>query len=131
MEKRVDFLKIILILIFTGLLVTGCAAIKKHNTADTEKLLSAAGFTMHPADTAEKMAHLKNQPQLKIVPRQKDGKMYYTYADVQYAKALFVGNEVAFQHYQNISIQKHNAEEEEVAPNMDWDGWGPVWGGLW
>ena len=123
-------LKIMLLLLVTGLMITGCAAIKKDNTEDTEKLLSAAGFTMHLADTPEKKAHLQSQPQLKMISRQKDGKMYYTYADAQYAGALYVGDETAYQHYQNLSVKQNIAQEEEDA-SMDWNGWGPVWGPFW
>jgi hypothetical protein len=36
-----------------------CATIRRHDTLQTEQMLSAAGFHMKLADTPEKLAHLQ------------------------------------------------------------------------
>jgi len=40
---------------------------EKSEATDTEQLLAAAGFKMKPADTPERLAHLKTLTQLKVV----------------------------------------------------------------
>jgi hypothetical protein len=54
-------------LVALGLSVTGCAAIRTHQTADTEQILAAAGFQVRPADTPEKLAHLQTLKPRKVV----------------------------------------------------------------
>ena len=126
MRKKINWLKIIMAFIITGIVLSGCAVIQKSESMDTEKLLSAAGFDMHLANTPEKVAHLKTLPQLKLVPHQKNNKMYYTYADAKYSNALYMGDEQDYKRYQNLSEEEHIAEMEETDWN-DWGVWGPIW----
>ena len=70
--------KKIIMLMSTGLLLAGCAAIEKSNAMDIERLLSASGFRMKLADTPQKKANTKAMTQRKVVPHIKDGTVYYT-----------------------------------------------------
>src|SRR5262245_51768508 len=70
----------------------GCAYFARQNAQDTENLLAAAGFTMKPADTADKLAHLKQMPVRTIVSRSKGDQLVFTYADPEYCKCMWVGN---------------------------------------
>lgn len=101
-----NLFKCLLLLIISGLVLNGCAAMQKQNAVDKENLLSAAGFDMHLANTPEKMAHLQSLPQHKLIRHQKNGKIYSVYADAEYSKALYVGDEKDYQSYENLSEKR-------------------------
>lgn len=132
MQKNRHWLEIILILTVATLTLNGCAAIKKKDTENMENLLVAAGFRMHPADTPEKLAHLQLLPQHQVVVHQKNGEVYYIYADAEYTNALYLGDAQAYQQYQKLLLQKNIAEMQvNAAEDMDdmgaWEVWGPIW----
>ena len=111
----------------------GCAALRKSEVDSQEQLLSAAGFQMKLADTPQKVQHLQTLTPQKLVPHTRDGKLYYVYADAEFCKCLFVGNEPAYQKYQQLAIQQKVAQERlnAAAMNenaaMNWGMWGPYW----
>jgi hypothetical protein len=125
---------LILPLIALSLSVTGCAAIRAHQTAETEQILEAAGFQVKPADTPEKLAHLQTLTPRKVVRYTRDGQPRYVYADPETCKCLYVGDEQRYQKYQELSLQKKIADEQMSAAQANWDAsmnywgaWGP-WG---
>ena len=123
----------ILPLVALGLSVTGCAAIRAHQTVETEQVLAAAGFQVKPADTPEKLAHLQTLTPRKVVRYSRDGQPQYVYADPETCKCLYVGDEQRYQKYQELSLQKQIADEQRSAAETNWDAsinwgaWGP-WG---
>jgi hypothetical protein len=129
MKDRMTWLKSIVMITVLGIALAGCAAIEKSKATDTEQLLAAAGFKMKPADTPEKLAHLKTLTQLKVVPHERNGKMYYVYADAAYCQCLYAGNQEAYQRYENLIVTQNIAQMNEAA-SMDWGMWGP-WGPGW
>ena len=121
----------ILPLVALGLSLTGCAAIRAHQTAETEQVLVAAGFQMKPADTPEKLAHLQTLTPRKVVRYTRDGQVHYVYADPETCTCLFVGDEQRYQKYQELSLQKQIADEQMSAAqsnldaSMHWRDWDP------
>ncbi len=111
-----------------GIFLPGCGMMVE----DTEQMLSAAGFTMKVADTPEKLAHLETLTQHKLVHHTRDGKLYYVYADATVAKALFVGDEKAYQDFQKLQIQQNIADQNAMTSMenrdayMNWNMWGPL-----
>jgi hypothetical protein len=109
-------------------LATGC-----KTTGEKENMLSAAGFKAIPADTPERQAHLKQLPNDKITPVQREGVVYYTFPDRK-NNILYVGQEEQYQRYQNLRMQKQMADEQLAAAQMYnsapwgyWGAWGPGW----
>lgn len=115
-----------------GLVLTlsACASI---GAQDTENTLAAAGFSMKSADTPAKLVNLKTMPQNKVFAQTQKGKTFYVYADAAQCQCLYVGNEAAYQSYQQMRIQQNIASEQLMAAEMnqeammDWGAWGP-WG---
>jgi hypothetical protein len=133
-EKTLRLKSTILFTVFATALV-GCAAmkiqgIKARNAADMEQLLSAAGFKMKPADTPEKLSHLKTLTRQRLVPHEHNGNVHYVYADANFCKCLYVGDQEAYERYRKLAVQKRMAEGQmralEVNPDgsMDWGTWG-------
>lgn len=127
MKKNIAWLKSIAVITVLGIGLAGCAAIQKSDATSTEQLLVAAGFKMQLADTPEKVAHLKTLTQRKVVPHDKDGKNVYIFADAEYCKCIYAGNQENNQRYQSLLVKQNIAEMNEDA-SMDWGMWGPGWG---
>jgi hypothetical protein len=119
------------------ILTGGCSLFRQtpqEKAREVEPLLSAAGFRMKLADTPEKLAHLQTLPALKLIPHQKDGVVYYGFADPYVCKCLYVGDQAAYQQFQKLAVQKQIADEQRQAAMMnenaaaDWSMggfWGP------
>ena len=114
--------------------LAGCAVVKevqKSEASDTEQLLAAAGFKVKLADTPKKMAHLQTLTQRKLISHQRNGKVYYVYADALNCQCLYVGNEAAYQRYQQMLIDRQIAAQQRMTAEMnydaamDWDLYGP------
>lgn len=129
-------------IIVAVLMLHGCAALDASKAKDTEQLLSAAGFHLQLADTPEKMAHVSELTQHKLVPHEKDGAIIYVYADATSCRCVYAGDEAAYQRYQLLAIQTNIADEQRVAAQtnenaaMNWGMWGwnstgMMWGTGW
>ena len=125
MQNQRMFLTPVIIALASTLV--GCAAIQQENATQAEQTLAAAGFNMKLADSPEKLAHLKTLTQLKVVPHEQNGNIRYIYADAQYCKCLYAGDEAANQRYQKMVIKQNVAQMNQDAA-MNWGMWGPGWG---
>jgi hypothetical protein len=106
----------------------GCAAIERQDALDTEKLLAAAGFQMHPADTAERRQELANMPPRRIVVHREGAQTVYTYADAQNCRCLYVGEAKAYDEFRRLALSEAIAQDmSEVSMNPVLMRWG-VWG---
>jgi len=113
--------------------IGACAAIRKQEGLQMDRLLAAAGFHVRPANTPEKLAQLKTLKPLKILTKQQGGKPFFVVADPYECMCLYVGNQNAYDAYQKLSLQKQFADDRLEAAEinedtaMDWGMWGP-WG---
>lgn len=109
----------------------GCATIRRHETLGTEQVLSAAGFQMKLSDSPEKLASLRALPPRRLVPQERQGRLYYVYADPDVCRCLYVGTEPQYQEYQRLALRKQLADEELIAAQnylnatVNWGLWGP------
>ncbi len=110
--------------------LSACATLEADRARGTEQLLAASGFTLKLADTPEKLAHLQTLTQHKLVPHEKDGKTFFVYADATTCRCLYLGDEGAYQRYQQNALQQKIAEDQRMAAQMNQDAamnWG-MWG---
>lgn len=106
-------------------LVSGCATL----IHDRENQLSAAGFTVRPADTPERQAQLMKLPANRVSQQIRGQTVSYLYPDPVVCHCLYVGSEQNFSRYQQALQQQRVANEQLQASQFnDWD-WGP-WGGF-
>lgn len=118
-------------------LMGGCAAMRQDEAQKTDDLLAAAGFKVRPADTPEKLAHLKAMQPLKVSMRTEDGKVIYSYADPYNCQCVYVGGPKEFAQYERLVLRQQQVADErleaaEMADDsadtaMDWGMWGPYW----
>jgi len=114
--------------------LSGCAALERQQTADTEKLLAAAGFRMLPADSAERERRLASMPPFKIVARRRGTNTVYIYADPQNCRCLYAGGPKAYAEYRRLEVSEEIVlDMNETSMNAAsmasgaWDPWGPWW----
>jgi hypothetical protein len=109
--------------------LVGCVTV---GAQEKEGQLAAAGFIRQPADTPQKLAKLQALPQNAIVAAQRKGHNVYIYADAAGCNCAFIGNDAAYQQYQQIRAANNIAQMQETTAilnqeaMMDWGGaWGP------
>ncbi|HTR13062.1 MAG TPA: hypothetical protein VMI72_07355 [Roseiarcus sp.] len=108
--------------------LAGCASV---GAPEKEGQLAAAGFTRLQADTPQKVAKLQALPQNTVVYVQKKKGNYYIFADAAGCNCAFVGNEAAYQQYQQIRAANNIAQMQETTAMLNAEAaadWGGVWG---
>jgi len=135
MEFKKKWLNSAVMILALGVLVTGCASSQKTKAVDREKYLISAGFKKILADTEEKLGHLKKMPRREIFNLEKDGTLYYVWADEKSCNCIYYGDENAYETYQQIlltlklrSDDAASAALERAGPGGNWGMWG-VWRG--
>lgn len=84
----------------------------------TDMKLEDAGFVMRMADSAEKIKHAQLLPPRKFIARTKAGQRYYVYADPDFCKCVFVGNENAMKTYRDmVAARAKNLAPTVIAPS--------------
>lgn len=118
-------------LVLLAVAPTGCAALRRNEAIDTERLLAAAGFQMRLADTPEKLDAIRAMPQRRLIPQNREGKPYFSYADALACKCLYLGSEAAYQRYEKLAVEQQIAQQKLAAAQasedaaLDWELWGP------
>ncbi|HET7678756.1 MAG TPA: hypothetical protein VFK79_01315 [Xanthobacteraceae bacterium] len=64
--------------------------------------LRSAGFKVRLATTAQEIAHLKRVPPRVMLSRTEQGRRYYAYADPDFCKCVFVGDEHALRSFKDM-----------------------------
>jgi len=99
--------------------LAGCSLLKpspQQRAERIEPMLSAAGFSMRIANTPDKLDHLKSLPQLQVKYYPDEaGRPKYWMADAQFCQCLYLGDEPAYQKYQDLRLQQRMAEEQRAA----------------
>jgi|SRR5689334_16103521 len=107
--------------------VTGCAGLQTHNAPATERLLAEAGFQMKPADSPEKLAHLRTLPAGKIVRHERNGEPYFVFADPTGCRCLYAGGQPQYEKYRALAREQAAADEAALVNQdaSDYRLWGP------
>ena len=127
MNRKLITWQTVLVGVATALVVAGCAS---QQAKSTESNLAAAGFDVRYADTPEKLAHLEQLTQRKLVEHSRDGKPAYVYADAKGCKCLYAGDEKDYQAYQKTMVKEKIGNQQVMAAEMNQEDamdWGLWW----
>ena len=106
-------------------LVGGCSSVahivQRQDAASTEATLAAAGFNIHSADTAERVAELDTAPKLRVVTQKKGTTTVYIYADSVNCHCEYVGDAKQYSEYQRLRLEQRAAGERQEALRIDQD----------
>ena len=112
--------------------LAGCVS-QAERVAEKEDLLSAAGFTVRPANIPERQATLHSLPPHRFVQQARGDRMVYLYADPLVCNCLYIGDQDAYGRYQRQALQLRIANQQVLAAQLradaawDWGPWGPGW----
>ena len=70
--------------------------------------LEDVGFIMRPANTPAQIERLRLLPPRKFVARSRAGWRYYLYADPDYCKCIFLGDELAMRNYRDLICRRRS-----------------------
>ena len=107
------------------------SACQTMGAQDKESMLAAAGFVRSQADTPQKQAKLQALPQNTIVFAQRKKGNVYIYADAAGCDCAYIGNEAAYQQYQQVRAANNIAQMQETTAMLNQEAamdWGGVWG---
>ena len=110
----------------------GACETQQQRVAAREDKLSAAGFVIRPANTAEREAMLARLPANKFVRRASGDSVHYVYADPLVCGCLYVGTQEAYNRYKALQQTQHLADEQLLTAQTysdaawSWGAWGPL-----
>jgi hypothetical protein len=85
-----------------ALLILGLSGGAGAGQEGSDMKLEDVGFVMRPANTPAQIERLRQLPPRTFVARSKSGRRYFLYADPDYCKCVFVGDELAMKNYQDL-----------------------------
>lgn len=99
-------------------LLQACASIeKKEHEMDvhgTEALLSAAGFKAVYANSEKELVSIELERQQKIQPQIINGKTAYVFADAEFCKCRFIGDEANYSEFQKLLAKANENRKEDI-----------------
>lgn len=104
--------------ILLAILVLAIAACAGADADRKESLLSAAGFTVRTPQTAKQKEMFAAAPSYKVERITVNNKTFYAYKDEKKGVA-YVGDEAAYQRYQQLAVQQNIAEANYQAAQMN------------
>lgn len=125
--KAITTLCLLLSALLAGLFTSGCASM---NASSTEPLLSAAGFVSRTPQNAKQQELYNAMPAYKVHRGEYKGKVIYAYKNEAKGMA-YVGDEAAYQRYQQLAVQRQIASDNYMAAQMNRDmayGWYGAYG---
>ena len=122
MKGRAAWLGLAVMAAVIGIFLVGCATAPSGSPAKSQDdLLTAAGFTPHVANTPQSLAYLKTLPPQEIVKHRDQGTNRYLVCTDQNSKACYVGDEAAYQRYQDLANQADIAASKRTVKEERWD----------
>jgi len=122
MKGSAAWLVLALMAAVIGIFLVGCATAPSSSPAKSQDdLLTAAGFTPHVANTPQSLAYLKTLPPQEIVQHRYKGTNRYLVCTDQNSRACYVGDEAAYQRYQNLANQADIAARKRTVKEERWD----------
>lgn len=122
-KGRAPWIGCFLLAAVLGLILAGCASAPTSSSTprSQDDLLTAAGFTSYAAKTPQSLAYLQTLPPQEIVKHRYDGTNRFLVCTDQNSKACYVGDEAAFQRYQNLADQEELAAKQRNVSQERWD----------
>jgi hypothetical protein len=123
-RDRALWLGFVLLVAVLGIALLGCAAGPGPSSSaprSQDDLLNAAGFRTYVAKTPKSLSYLKTLPPQEIVKHHYQGTNRFLVCTDQNSKACYVGDEAAFQRYQNLAAQEDLAASKRNVSQERWD----------
>jgi hypothetical protein len=104
-----------------SLLLVGCASAPSGSSTPTQAdLLKQSGFRFH-SDQDEHVAYIKTLPAKKVVLNQYQDKPLYLVCTDPDSKTCFVGDQAAYERYQQMAIKQAISDDQLKVQEHRWD----------
>ena len=126
MKGKAAWLGVAVMTVVLGIALVGCATGPSSSPAASSPgqsqadLLKAAGFRTHTAEDAH-VAYIKTLPAKKVVLNQYQDKPLYLVCTDPGSKQCFLGDQAAYQRYQQMAIQQSISEDQRNVQEHRWD----------
>jgi hypothetical protein len=114
MKDKAAWLGVAVMIAVIGLALAGCATGPYSSPTASKSqadLLREAGFKLHTPDTAQKQAYMETLPTQKMVCNRYQGQTCYLICTDPGSKQCYVGDQAAYQRYQQMAIQQNMSED--------------------
>jgi len=129
MKGKMTWLSLTVIAMVISLVIAGCATGPAATPAKTQPdLLNQAGFKMYTPSSSQHLAYVQTLPAKKVVSNKYQDRVLYLVCTDPDSKQCFLGDEAAYQRYQQLAIQNSIAQEHHQVSEERSD---PEFWGLW
>jgi hypothetical protein len=101
-----------------GLLLSACQT-PQQAVQSKEDLLAAAGFTIKPANSPQRIAAMKKLPPHKFVQQAQGPNVVWVYADPTICQCVYFGDQAAWANYRSMVFAKQLANEQQMTAVMN------------
>ncbi len=128
--------RIALLALTIALSATGCATVEgdmaRAEATDLASTLRAAGFTLIPSDTPQRIESMRTLPPLAFTRVMRGGRPYFLYADPRACMCLWVGSQAQMERYRQLSGQEELSAMQDDVTNAELQAelWDPSWSGI-
>jgi len=121
MKGKAAWLGVAVMAAVIGIFLVGCATAPSGSPGQSQAdLLKTAGFRIHTAQNAH-VAYIQTLPAKKVVLNKYQGKPVYLVCTDPDSKQCFLGDEAAYQRYQQMAIQQSLSEDQHKVSEDRWD----------
>jgi hypothetical protein len=121
MRGRAAWLGLAVMTAVLGIALVGCATGPSSSPGQSQAdVLKAAGFRTHTAQDAH-VAYIQTLPAKKVVLNKYQDKPLYLVCTDPDSKQCFLGDEAAYQRYQQMAIQQSISEDQHKVSEQRWD----------
>ena len=112
MKGKAAWLGAAVMMMVIGIFLAGCATGPSSSSGQSQSdLLKAAGFRTHTGQGAQ-LAYIQTLPAKKVVLNKYQEKPLYLVCTDPDSKQCFLGDEAAYQRYQQMAIQQSISEDQ-------------------
>lgn len=124
MRDRAIRLGLVIMTVTLGFFLSGCATGSGGSTgpgAAQADLLKRAGFKIYIANTPKKLNYLNSLPPNQVVSNLYHGHLHYLVRTNPKAPMCYIGDQAAYERYQQLAQQAAIAAEQHKASTQRWD----------
>jgi hypothetical protein len=124
MRGRAVWSGLVAMTVAVGFLLAGCATSPggaPGASASQADLLQQAGFKVYTANTPSKLTYLNALPAGQVVANQYQGQSHYLVCTNPGTRQCYVGDEAAYQRYQQLALQAAISQDQSRVSNQRFD----------
>jgi hypothetical protein len=107
--------------ILAAALAFGAPALAQSQQQEIDMRLRSAGFKVRPAATAQEIDLLRRAPPRVMLSRTDQGRRYYLFADPDFCKCVYAGDEQALRTYRETSMSPNPPPPATETPIRELD----------